>query len=121
MMATSTRLAAMASLRSCSAKVRRPSLSWSILSPSIEPEVSRSRRQAQRGSGLSANSMLLNGTCSRSDIEPLPPDRWLILTIRDGPQTGGRHAFPDGDELRVPRLVGEEHGARLGFGHAPQP
>jgi hypothetical protein len=62
--ATSTRFAAMASARSCSANVARPALSCAIFGPSIEPDVSSSSKHAQRGSGLSANSTLLKGTWS---------------------------------------------------------
>src|SRR5215813_9148604 len=53
---TSTRFAANASPTSSSLKSVSPALSSEIGRPAIEPELSRSRRQGQRGSGLSANS-----------------------------------------------------------------
>src|SRR5688572_5090856 len=67
---TSTRLAAIESPRSWRANSFRPALSWAILGPFMEPELSSSSRQAQRGSGLSANSRLSNGTCSSVVMEP---------------------------------------------------
>src|SRR5262245_19701487 len=63
--ATSTRLAAIASFCNCCANSLRPAFSCAIFWPSIELEVSSSSRHAQRGSGLSANSRLLNGSCSK--------------------------------------------------------
>jgi hypothetical protein len=41
--------------------------------PDIDPEVSSSKRQAQRGSGFSAKSSALKGTWSNSDIVLSPP------------------------------------------------
>src|SRR5215475_5622382 len=73
-MPTSTRFAARASPTSSSFKSVRPALSSEIGRPAIEPELSRSRRQGQRGSGLSANSAAAKldsveyGTWSNDDI-----------------------------------------------------
>src|SRR5262245_24319475 len=93
-MPTSTRFAANASPTSSSLKSVRPALSSEIGRPAIEPELSRSRRQGQRGSGLSANSAAarLNsveyGTWSNDDI--VSPRRkrndyfWLVFDATAG-------------------------------------
>ncbi len=60
--ATSTRLAAMASDLSSSANVWSPLFNSLILSPLMEVEVSKSRRQGHRGSGFSAKSTPPKGT-----------------------------------------------------------
>src|SRR5262245_2325352 len=95
---TSTRFAARASPISSSLKSVRPALSSEIGRPAIEPELSRSRRQGQRGSGLSANSAaakfdsLEYGTWSNDDIVSPRLKRndnfWLVLMRRQ------RHQVP---------------------------
>ena len=67
-MPTSTRLAAIGSAISSSLNVMRPAFSSLIGFPLIEPDVSSSSRQGQRGSGLSANSETPKGTCWNSLI-----------------------------------------------------
>src|SRR5215475_4763784 len=93
-MPTSTRFAARASPTSSSLKSVRPALSSEIGRPAIEPELSRSRRQGQRGSGLSANSAaaildsIEYGTWSNDDI--VSPRRkrndnfWLVFDATAG-------------------------------------
>ncbi len=65
-MAISTRLEARLSAFNSVWNAARPALSSSIGRPLMEPEVSKSSRQAQRGSGLSINSLAPNGTWSNS-------------------------------------------------------
>src|SRR5262245_66518529 len=104
---TSTRFAARASPISSSLKSVRPALSSEIGRPAIEPELSRSRRQGQRGSGLSANSAaakfdsLEYGTWSNDDI--VSPRRkrndnfWLFLMRRQEHQVPVQEIFVIGE------------------------
>src|SRR5215471_17982303 len=93
---TSTRFAANASPTSSSLKSVSPALSSEIGRPAIEPELSRSRRQGQRGSGLSANSAAAKldsveyGTWSNDDI--VSPQRNCLAASVFEP-TGGEFGF----------------------------
>src|SRR5215475_16145966 len=104
---TSTRFAANASPMSSSLKSVSPALSSEIGRPAIEPELSSSRRQGQRGSGLSANSAaakfdsLEYGTWSNDDI--VSPRRkrndnfWLVLIRRQEHQVPVQEIFVIGE------------------------
>src|SRR5262249_7812734 len=102
-----------------------PALSSEIGRPAIEPELSRSRRQGQRGSGLSANSAaakfdsLEYGTWSNDDI--VSPRRkrndnfWLFLMRRQGHQvTCARNVSHGRNRVRRHRHTRRRAKARIG-------
>lgn len=61
---TSTRILATSSSASASWRIRMPSFSSAIGSPSIEPELSRSSIRGTRGSGFSSSTIFANSSVS---------------------------------------------------------